>query len=561
MSDPELTAEIKRAVGEGRLAAEVAPIPDPTLIRALVNSGRYDVLVIDAALALAEDRALLRVAETVDTAVVPIGDDPELLDACREMGAGEGLSPKGIDARALKLAARAARRLTQAEKRARGAEDRLARHIGFDDLTGLPNRALFTDRLQQAISYCQREQQSLAVMLLDINRFRDVNAGHGRPIGDRVLQEVGIRLRTKLRESDSIGRIGADRFAALLPTGATLHGALNAAGKLVESLRAPIVVGSSRLTPTMAVGISLYPAHGDSPQLLLDRATQALAEAKATRGGLVVYGGADGGPDIGPLALAGELRQAIAQGELFLSYQPKVQMATGKPAGVEALVRWRHPSRGLIMPDVFVPLAERTGSINPLTHHVLDLALGHIAELLRQGHDLHVSVNLSAVSLHDVDLPGRIGDLLRKWQVRPDHLVLELTETAIINDTARAVEVARRLKAMGMTIAIDDFGTGHTSFAYVRSLPVGEIKIDKSFVQSMGGSAEDKTIVRLVVEMAQTLGLKVVAEGVEDLATWDTLVDFGCTMAQGYYVSRPLDAEALAEWLAPPGWSPGGGPA
>jgi len=540
-------------LGADHWAAEIHATADTgEIVRRLVEH-RFDGVLLDGALALARNAFLLRELRQigVDVPVIVILDGrdahrrADLLDA----GAAETMTRDDLDPTHLDFALAMTIRLHRTEKRALEAERRLTSEASHDGLTGLPNRALLLDRLDLSVSYAQREKAGLALLVIDLNGFTAFNTEFGRETGDRLLREVATRLRARLRTSDSLARLENDSFAVLLPTGGTFAGALNAASKLHEALKTPFNLGSRSHVTSASIGIAVFPNHAQDALTLLDRAERAAWEARGNRGGLIVWSNGEANIDSGPFALAGDLRHAIDHDELFLLFQPKVDIKTGAVRGLEALLRWRHPTLGLLGPDAFVPLAERTGWIEAITKRVLERTLERVAVWRQGGREVPVSVNVSAVSLHNESLPDQIQSLLERWDVPPRLLALELTESAIVEDAKLANSIARRLDGMGVRISIDDFGSGFTSFAYVRAMPVSEIKIDKSFVQSMSSSAEDKVIVRLIVELGHTLGLDIVAEGVEDAETLSMLSEIGCTLAQGFHVARPMTGDEFAAWI------------
>lgn len=543
---------LRQAIDGSGAAIERDESGDHAAILRIFDGRRIDCAIIDLAVVAAEGGALIPTlrARGIDAPIILVTSEANGTEAAEAFDGALLLALSEHSAATLAFSIAVAAKLGRAESRARAAETRLARELVHDPLTGLPSRQLLIDRLAQSLSLAQREKSGLAVMVIDINRFGDFNRAHGREIGDRLLQEVALRLRARLRHSDSLARLENDAFGVLLPTGGTFSGALNAANKLMEALKAPVEIGALRMTPTVSIGISVFPSHATDGPTLLARAEDAALEARGNRGGLVVWSGPDEGPIVGPFALAGDLRHAIDHGELVLHYQPKVDLKTGELKGVEALIRWYHPTLGLLMPDTFVPLAERTGWVEAITIRILDIALERVATWRKRGLDLPVSVNLSAVSLHNEHLPDEVGAMLEKWGVPAEFLTLELTESAIISDAKLANAIARRLNDMGVKISIDDFGSGFTSFAYVRAMPVSEVKIDKSFVQSMGSCAEDKVIVRLIVELGHTLGLDIVAEGIENADTLALLSEIGCGYGQGFHISRALDPAAIETWVA-----------
>jgi diguanylate cyclase (GGDEF)-like protein len=423
-----------------------------------------------------------------------------------------------------------------------------------DALTDLPNRTLFHDRVGQALASARREHIPVAVMIMDLDRFKEVNDTLGHASGDELLKQAGERLRAALRESDTVARLGGDEFGVLLPRVVDSAAAVSVAHKLRSALEEPFTIHGLALQMEASVGIALFPEHGDDVHSLLQRADVAMYVAKEHPAGCEVYAKERDEYSPDRLTMLTELRRGIDAGELVLHYQPKAELRSGEVGGVEALVRWSHPTRGLVPPDEFIPLAQKTGVIVPLTHFVLNEALRQCRTWQLEGLNLCVGVNLSARNLLDVNLPDTVGGLLAKWEVTPSLLELEITESTILADPIRAMHVLSRLSDMGVRLAIDDFGTGYSSLAYLKRLPVDELKIDKSFVQGMERDENDAVIVRSTIDLGRNLGLLVVAEGVETEEAWRRLVSLGCDVAQGYYLSRPVPAAELAAWLrASPG--------
>jgi len=423
----------------------------------------------------------------------------------------------------------------------------------YDPLTTLPNRALLHDRLTQAIQAGQHQHKPLAFLLLDLDRFKDINNTLGHHHGDLILQQMGPRLQGLLRQFDMVARLGGDEFAILLP-GTDAEGAVRVVNKLQQALAAPFLVDGLTITVEASIGIAVSPDHGTTADLIIQRANVAMYHAKEAGGGHTVYSPEHDHYNPRRLALMTELRYAIEHDELVLYYQPKIDLKTGCVIGVEALVRWRHPNRGLITPDEFIPLAERTGLIKPLTLWVLTAALHQSRTWQRAGLRLSVAVNLSARNLQDPELPDQIEDMLTRSGTPPNQLELEITESTIMADPPRALEVLTRLHHMRIPLAIDDFGTGYSSLGYLRKLPVSAIKIDKSFVKNMVADDGDAVIVRSTIELAHNLGLLVVAEGVETQYIWDRLASLGCDAAQGYYMSAPMPAATLTRWFHESSW-------
>ena len=419
-----------------------------------------------------------------------------------------------------------------------------------DSLTGLPNRLLFTDRAEQAVLRARRGGGRVAVMIIDLDRFKEVNDTLGHASGDRMLQEIASRLRGELRESDTVARLGGDEFAVLLPGVRDAAAAEEVARALSAAIALPVPVGDLVLDTEASVGIAMFPDHGDDVAELLKRADVAMYSAKAESRPFAHYGPEQDRYSTERLTVVTELRRAIEEGDLVMHYQPQVCLRGGALAGVEALMRWQHPVRGLLPPGEFIPLAEHTALIGPLTLHAIDLALGQAARWSGAGRDLRVAVNISARNLLDAGFAGAVRAVLARHGVPAWRLELEITETALMADPRRALEVLTELGAMGVALSIDDFGVGYTSLTYLKSLPVGALKIDRSFVQGMLGDPADAMIVRSIVDLARNLGLGVVAEGIESQEVLDALAGLGCEMGQGFHIGRPMSPGRFERWLA-----------
>jgi diguanylate cyclase (GGDEF)-like protein/PAS domain S-box-containing protein len=422
------------------------------------------------------------------------------------------------------------------------------RRAAFQDaLTDLPNRARLRAEMDRVLGAAGETSQPFALLLLDLDRFKEINDTLGHQAGDRVLQQVGPRFQKQLSEHDMLARLGGDEFAVVLP-GANAQRARDVAERLLKQLELPFQLDGSGVELGASIGIALYPEHGNDADALLRRADVAMYAAKSSRSGAAVYAPQHDrhGPE--RLALVADLRRAIEHGELMLQYQPQVDVRSGALTAVEALARWPHPVRGLVSPQEFIALAEESRLIRPLSRWVLEAALRQCAEWRRTGLDLPVAVNLSAHDLQDPTLPAFVTDVLDACGVAPDRLRIEITESSLLIDPRRVQEILAVWRAEGVQIAIDDFGTGYSSLAYLKDLPVDELKIDRSFVKGMASDGGARAIVRAVIDLADDLGLRVVAEGVEDEATRQVLAALGCDVAQGYYFSPPLAAHAVADW-------------
>jgi len=446
----------------------------------------------------------------------------------------------------------------------KGLEGALQHQALHDALTGLPNRTLLYDRLDQALRSARRGAEPLALLLLDLDHFKEINDTHGHQAGDRLLQEVVTRLSCTVRASDTVARLGGDEFAILLPE-TSRDGAIGVAGAIRAGLSPVIMVEGQGLHVAVSIGIALAAGRNTDARLLLRRADVAMYDAKRTRSGHAIYTVARDRHRSGALALASELGAAITAGQLAVRYQPKVRLGMpdhdrgageGRIDGLEALVRWVHPERGLILPDHFIPLAERTGLIIPLTTWVLDAALRQAQLWRRAGQGLSLAVNLSMANLRDPDLPATIARLVTHDAFPATLLRLELTESMIMADPPGSAAALTRLVDLGAHVAIDDFGTGYSSLAYLKQLPVDEIKIDRSFVEHASAEATDTAIIRAIVALGHGLGMRIVAEGVEDQATLELVERLGCDAAQGYHVSRPLAATDVLDWVHHTPWGP-----
>ena len=418
-----------------------------------------------------------------------------------------------------------------------------------DTLTGLPNRKLLLSKVTAAISDARPADEQVCLFLLDLDRFKDVNDTLGHHVGDELLTHVADRLGAVLRPGDTVARLGGDEFGVLVPVIRDRTMAREVAERIRAALAQPFVLNDVSIDLEASIGIALYPAHATQANELMQRADVAMYQAKETRSGIETYDPERDPHSTQRLSLFGQLRRAIEDGELVLHYQPKVDIETGHVAGVEALVRWQHPERGMLAPDTFVPLAEQTGLMKSLTANVLEQALRQTAAWCDAGLTIRMAVNVSARDLHDDTFCNRVRDALTATGVPASFLELELTERVVMADPERALENLTALSRLGVRLSLDDFGTGYSSLAYLRRLPVTEIKIDKSFVLRMDVDDEDATIVRSTIDLAHGLGLRVLAEGVETAETWQRLSELGCDAAQGYFLSRPHPADVVTDWL------------
>jgi diguanylate cyclase (GGDEF)-like protein len=432
--------------------------------------------------------------------------------------------------------------------------DRLRHEALHDALTGLPNRAFLQRRLSTALTgVVDGVSAGATVMILDLDGFKEVNDTLGHAQGDQLLIEIGRRLTAAVGAVGLVARLGGDEFALLVDGTADEDQVVRIARRALRELEHPVVLDGMEVEVSGSLGIALAPLHATEPAGLLKQADLAMYDAKASGRGLRVYEADLDSTDPRRLTLVAELRAALSRGGVTVHVQPQARPTTGQTVAVEALVRWEHPELGWISPVEFIPIAERSGLIGPLTTHVLDQSLAAVADWQRQGFQLGIAVNLSTRSLHDPDLVDTVQRLLRRHCVPASQLTLEVTEGSVMADPARAIGLLHELRDLGCRLSVDDFGTGHSSLSYLKRLPVHEVKIDQSFVTGLRETGEDIAIVRAIVDLGRHLGLEVVAEGVEDRRTWDLIAGTGCDLVQGWYVSRPMPADALPTWLRGPG--------
>ncbi len=412
-----------------------------------------------------------------------------------------------------------------------------------DSLTGLPNRILFRERIEEALSSAKVQGNKIGVLLLDLDRFKEINNTLGHHNGDKILRRIATRFDRVMEIEYTLARMRGDEFGILLPEINDEQDVRNMAAVVRNEMLQPIMIEGLSLDIQVSIGAAIFPEHGKNSDLLIQRADVAMYEAKEGRNVCVIYSPEHDRHSPQRLTLMGELRKGIHSGELFLLYQPKINGEDGKISSAEALVRWQHSKQGVIPPNEFIPMAERTGMIKDLSKYVIKTVLGQIAQWHKEGKEISVSVNLSAQDLLDPELPELLADLLDSYGVPASQLVVEITETAIIADPEQALDIMFKLSKMGLKLSIDDFGTGYSSLSYLKKMPVSEIKIDRSFVMDMMGSSNDEVIVKATIGLAHNLGLEVVAEGVEDQESADRLRELNCNTLQGFFFSKPVPPE------------------
>ena len=432
------------------------------------------------------------------------------------------------------------------------AAEVLRRQALHDGLTGLPNRTMLNERLRAALLASEQTGTQVGLLVMDLDQFKDVNDALGHDQGDRLLIEMSRRLQKVLRGADTIARLGGDEFALLVTDVGDAEGALNVANQVRRALEQPFQLGGISLQTSASIGVALFPDHATNAEALIQRADVAMYAAKRGGLGAAVYTPEADQSSVRRLALLGELRGAIQADDLVLHYQPSLDLTSGEVHSAEALVRWQHAEHGLMPPAEFIELAEVSGLIHPMTRWIIESALTQIRAWLDVGLEIQVAVNLSVRNLYDRDLVPWLDRLLIERGISAELLKLEVTESELMDDPLLALEVLGKLRALGLSTSIDDFGTGYSSLAYLKHLPIDELKIDRSFVGSMVDDSSDLTIVRSTIDLSHNLGLEVVAEGVEDGDTLHLLAELGCDRAQGYFVSRPLAAETFTAWVLDP---------
>jgi len=442
-----------------------------------------------------------------------------------------------------RIVARASRRLRQQASE----NDRLAH---YDQLTGLPNRTLFIEGIENAVRHGKPQPGTVAVLLIDLDRFTQINNTLGTANGDLVLREIARRLHSDVQAGTLVARLAGDGFAVLIHVARGVPDALSTATAIQAGFEPPIVLEDVEVSVEASIGIAVMGEHGDAANVLLQRADTALAHARSHHSSVEVYSPGLDQFDTSRLALLSEVRGALGRGEFLLAYQPQIELPSGRITGVEALVRWQHPEHGLLAPPRFIPLIEQTALIGPLTLALIDQALHQLVSWRELGIDVQMSVNLSARNLSDAELPQQIAGILERHRVPPDRLVVEVTESAAMDDPHRAVAVLAALRATGIGISVDDFGTGNASIEYLAKLPATEIKIDRSFITDILDDPRAEAIVRSTIDLARNLGLAVVAEGIETGAVLRHLTALGCDTAQGYFISRPQPPEQLTTMLS-----------
>ena len=427
-------------------------------------------------------------------------------------------------------------------------QDELEYHALHDDLTGLANRKLLLDRLEQAIHNAHQERTSFSILIMDLDRFKEVNDTLGHEVGDKLLQQVAKRLTHLLREVDVIVRLGGDEFAVLLTTAQEKQATI-IAKKIINEFQSVFTVNDIPLYIGISIGISIYPQHGITAQILQQRADVAMYVAKRNKTGYDIYNPKFDKYSLGRLSLISELRLAIDLNQLFMEYQPIIELKTGRVVNAEALLRWNHPERGKVYPDEIIPIAEQTGLINHITYWIIETTAKYNKKLKESGIDIKITINLSVYNLQENDFVENIVNIFKKNEISASNFIMEITESVMMTNPEKSIDVLNQLDKLGIEITVDDFGTGYSSLAYLKQLPLSKLKIDKSFIMDMIHDDNDAMIVRSTIDLAHNLGMQVVAEGIEEKENLDLLTILDCELGQGYFISHPLPDDEFETWV------------
>ena len=426
-------------------------------------------------------------------------------------------------------------------------QEELEYHALHDGLTGLANRTLLVDRLEQAIRNSKQERSSFSILIMDLNRFKEINDTLGHSVGDKLLQKVAKRLITLLREVDVIVRLGGDEFAVLLTTAQQKQAEL-VSKKILNDFQNVFNVDKTPLYIGISIGISVFPQHGTTAQLLQQRADVAMYVAKRNKTGYEVYDQKYDEYSVGRLSLISDLRNAIDEKQLFMEYQPIINIKSGEVISAEALLRWNHPQRGKVFPDEIISIAEQTGLINPITYWIIDTTAKYNKRLIANGIDIKIAINLSVYNLQESDFVENIVAIYEHNDIPASSFIMEVTESVMMTNPEKSINVLNQLDKLGIEIAVDDFGTGYSSLAYLKQLPLSKLKIDKSFIMDMIDDDNDAMIVRSTIDLAHNLGMEVVAEGIEEKEMLELLLILGCELGQGYHMSRPISEDDFEKW-------------
>lgn len=546
--DRKIVSRYLESSGIGVIVEEAS---DPVNANDLVMQNKYDCVLMDyrfpGGTAFDYFGKLLSMPCSMRPPVVLLtgqGDERVAAESIA-LGAQEYLSKKELGMLTIRRAVESACEKAKIQRKLEQHDQELVRMSYFDALTGLPNRRLFFERLDQAVREAERARRSFILLMLDLDFFKTVNDSFGHAAGDQLLMQIAERVLNLMRDSDIFARIAGDEFAVLLPTTESLEGGTIVAEKIAEQLTRSFMVGDKIIDISASFGMVQFPGHGSHGEELFGNADIAMYDSKRDGRLVTVYGSEHNRTDSADMLIAQSFKKAFVNRELFVLYQPQLDLEQKTVVGVEALVRWQHPTLGLLPPSKFIPIAEKSAHIESLTLQVLETALLQARDWFVRGINLPVAVNLSASLLNREGLTQKIGDVISRIGVPPGELCLEVTETGIMSSPESAGRVLQELYELGVTISIDDFGTGYSSLKYLRNFPIGEIKIDQLFITDLLGNPRDELIVESVLALGKAFDVRVLAEGVETLEVANRLLELGCKYAQGYYFGRPMTAEDL----------------
>ncbi len=514
----------------------------------------FDCVLLDQRLGDMDGTEVISIINADDNLPCPVimitgmGDEKLAVEAMRR-GAYDYIRKDNLKAQYLLNIISAGIKWAEVESQLKASQKKLEFLSMYDSLTELPNRQLFLDRLEHALLISRRDKSFFAVLMMDLNLFKEVNDTLGHAAGDELLRVVAQRLKTIARASDTYARIGGDEFAGILYNMRSLEDACKVAEKINAAIQKPFRLQGEIVNVGISIGIALYHGQDTDIKSLMAQADTSMYEAKKGSLGYASYSEEDFARQNPSLMIASSLAESLDKGEFYMVYQPQVDLVTGECCGVEALARWNSPILGNIPPDVFIKIAERSDVITSLTYATFEMTFRQAKEWEKAGLLMPISINLSAKLLDKKDLIGTIIELLDQYKVHPELLTLEVTETSLMNSPQEASITIQQLSDLGIKISIDDFGTGFTSFTHLRHFALNELKIDKLFIKDLRNDGRDSSIVHSFVSLANGFGIKLVAEGVEDAEKLDLLKAAGCSRAQGYWISKPIEGDQIPSWL------------
>lgn len=545
---------IRRFVTKLKLPLEIVNAQNGADAITLIRRERFDIMLLDYRLGDMTGTELLATLESIDHAQIPtimitgMGDEQTAIEAMKH-GVHDYLPKKGLTAESLMSAMASALHSMELERQLHDAQENLRILSLYDSLTKLPNRNLFFDRLSQAILAANRNGSQFTILMIDLNLFKEVNDSHGHTAGDEVLSTIGDRLHAIARKSDTFARIGGDEFAAILHDVHTFEDAIACAEKINAAIAHPIAIDSWLIQVGAAIGIARYPEHGADQGTLISNADFAMYRAKRNARKFEIYSETDGNSLDPTIPVSQYLHRALRQQELFLEYQPKINLDTRELIGAEALVRWNSPEFGIIMPGNFIPMAERSDLIQQLTYLTIEMALTQFNKWRESGYTIPLALNISARILDNPGFKEWLVNTLKHHNIDCENITLEITETTLASSGRAAYKLLESLNDAGLEISIDDFGSGFTSFTAIRNIEIAELKIDRLFIDKLQSDSRDCAIVGSMLSLAASLGMRAVAEGVETEEQWRQLQKLGCHFAQGYGIARPMGANAFISWL------------